>query len=166
MKPYKNSRSQALTPQQEQDRMVFAQWMLDQPENFPQRIIFGDESIWRLGKLSVNRQNWRYWAEENPHIVDEINNQGGKSYMCSVLMVDGQILEPFWFVNEEDGKPFNCDQQTYLEMLEEHFFPQLSARQIRKYWFQQDGRIKISICLILLLEPYFSIFKKAVQSCN
>ena len=81
-------------------------------------------------------------------------------------MVDGQILEPFWFVNEEDGKPFNCDQQTYLEMLEEHFFPQLSARQIRKYWFQQDGRIKISICLILLLEPYFSIFKKAVQSCN
>ena len=80
-----------MTPQQEQDRMVFAQWMLDQPENFPQRIIFGDESIWRLGRLSVNRQNWRYWAEENPHIVDEINNQGGKSYMCSVLMVDSHF---------------------------------------------------------------------------
>ena len=50
-----------------------------------------------------------------------------------------QILEPFWFINEEDGKPFNCDQQTYLEMLEDHFFLQLSAREIRKYWFQQDG---------------------------
>ena len=57
-----------------------------------------------------------------------------------------QILEPFWFINEEDGKPFNCDQQTYLEMLEDHFFLQLSAREIRKYWFQQDGKIKISIC--------------------
>ena len=70
---------------------------------------------------SANRQNWRYWSEENPHIVDEINNQGGKSFMCSVMMVDGRILEPYWFVTEE-GKAFNCDQHAYLDMLEQHFF--------------------------------------------
>ena len=89
MKPYKNSRSQTLTFQQEEERETFCQWLVNKPENFPQKVIFGDEAMWRLNRLSVNRQNWRYWAETNPHIVDEINNQGGKSYMSSVLMVDG-----------------------------------------------------------------------------
>ena len=128
-----------MTFQQEEERETFCQWLLNKSENFPQKIIFGDECMWRLGRLSVNRQNWTYWSEENPHIVDEINNQGGKSYMCSVLLVDGRILDPFWFV-DENGKSINCDQNTYLEMLENHFFPQLSARELRKFWFQQDGK--------------------------
>ena len=155
MKPYKNSRSQTLTFQQEEERETFCQWLVNKPENFPQKVIFGDEAMWRLNRLSVNRQNWRYWAEENPHIVDEINNQGGKSYMSSVLMVDGRILEPFWFV-DEDEKPFTCDQQAYLDMLENHFFPQLTARELRKFWFQQDGNYKISICSILLLSTMYA----------
>ena len=151
--PYKNSRSQALTFQQEEDRATFCQWLVDQPENFPQKVIFGDEKMWPLDRLSANRQNWRYWSEENPHIVDEINNQGGKSFMCSVMMVDGRILEPYWFVTEE-GKAFNCDQHAYLDMLEQHFFPQFSARELRKYYFQQDGKFKISICSIFGYNGY------------
>ena len=79
---------------------------------------------------------------ENPYILDEIRQQGGPKYMVSVMIIDGQILEPFWFVDSE-GVSFNQTGDVYRKMLEEHYVPILLSkfgrRGLRKYWFQQDG---------------------------
>ena len=87
-----------------------------------------------------NSQNERIWAIVNPHVVDDVKRQGTKNYMCSVMFLDGRILEPFWFVDEE-GKKFNCNQDTYLACLVDHFLPQLTRREKRTAHFQQDGQI-------------------------
>ena len=137
-KAFKHSRSQALTEKHTADRKAFCEWFLEQEEDFPQKIIFGDEKIFRLHSIFPNRQNTRIWKIVNPHVVDDVNNQGQKNYMCSVMFFDGRVLEPFWFVDEE-GKKFNCNQETYLECLEDHFLPQLTSREKRRAFFQQDG---------------------------
>ena len=139
-KAFKYSRCQALTEKQKDDRKVFCQWLLEQPENFVQKIIFGDEKIFRIGSIFGNTQNNRIWKIVNPHAKDAVNNQGRKNYMCSVMFYDGRVLEPYWFVNEE-GKKFNCNQETYLESLENHFIPQLTSREKRRAYFQQDGQV-------------------------
>ena len=108
-KSYKYSRSQALTEKHKLDRKAFCKWLLEQSENFPQKIIFGDEKIWRLDSMSANRQNNRIWSVVNPHRVMPVNNQGRKNYMCSVMFFNGRVLEPYWFVDQE-GKKFNINQ--------------------------------------------------------
>ena len=80
-----------------------------------------------------------------------VNNQGRKNYMCSVMFFDGRVLEPYWFVDEE-GKKFNINQGTYLECLEQHFLPQLSNREKRRAFFQQDGQM-IKKSLFMALGP-------------
>ena len=139
-KPYKYSRCQSLTEKQKADRKVFCQWLLEQPENFVQKIIFGDEKMFRLGSIYGNRQNNRIWKIVNPHAKDPVNNQSRKNFMVSVMFYDGRVLEPYWWIDEE-GKKFNCNQEKYLESLEDHFLPQLTRREKRRAFFQQDGQV-------------------------
>ena len=92
--------------------------------------IYGEKILFIMlfsNSIYPNNQNARIWAIVNPHVVDDVKRQGTKNYMCSVMFLDGRILEPFWFVDEE-GKKFNCNQDTYLECLADHFLPQLSRR--------------------------------------
>ena len=149
-KSYKYSRSQALTEKHKLDRKAFCKWLLEQSENFPQKIIFGDEKIWRLDSMSANRQNNRIWSIVNPHRVMPVNNQGRKNYMCSVMFFNGRVLEPYWFVDQE-GKKFNINQETYLKSLEDHFLPQLSHREKRRAHFQQDGQVLLLKSLFLAI---------------
>ena len=60
--------------------------------------------------------------------------------MVSVMFFDGQVLDPYWFIDAE-GKKFNVNQENYVESLEEHFLPQLTAREKRRAYFQQDGQV-------------------------
>ena len=144
MTPYKHARAQALEPQHEIDRKNFAKWVLQQDEHFPQNIIFGDEKIFPL-VMFPNRQNKRFWAVENPYIVDDLRHQGGAKYMVSVMIVDGQILKPYWFVDDE-GVPFTQNGEKYRKMLQEHYVPILNTkfgrRKMRQLYFQQDGIMK------------------------
>ena len=58
MKPYKLSLSQALTAIHKTGRLAFCEWLLQQPENFVQMVIFGDEKWFHLNQ-HPNRQNVR-----------------------------------------------------------------------------------------------------------
>ena len=143
MYPYKPSRAQALEPQHEKDRKNFVKWALKQDENFPQNVIWGDEKNF---ELDTQNKNGRYWSVENPYIVDDTKRQGQTKYMVSVMIVDGQILEPYWFVDSE-GVPFTQNGKRYAQMLKEHYFPlfelKFGRRKLRQLWFQQDGKSNI-----------------------
>ena len=137
MKPYKTTRVQPLSDRHKEDRKTFCQWLLDHPEDFVQKIIFGDEKKWVL-KYGANRQNNRYWAIHNPYLLDETKIQGQTKYMCLVTMVNGKVQTPHWFV-DEDLKPFNENAANYIEAIENHILPQFTQPELEEFWWQQDG---------------------------
>ena len=57
--------------------------------------------------------------------------------MCLVLIANGRVLPPYWFVN--DGKPYNVNAASYIEAIENHFLPEFSQRELAENWWQQDG---------------------------
>ena len=97
----------------------------------------GDEKNW-VKMFTDNKKNRHRWSLENPNYLEEVKEQGQKKYMSLVCMVNGKILEPYWFVNE-DGKPFNENGEIYLDVVQNHILPQISARELRKFYWQQDG---------------------------
>ena len=141
MRKYTYFKAQALEPKHEQDRKSFSKWYLEQPEDFPQKVIFSDEKMFSCEKAK-NKKNAGVWSITNPYLVDQIKSQGQTKYMAAVFIGDGKILPPYWFVDDE-GKPFSQTGQGYRTMLEEHFAPifttQFGRRRFRELWMQQDG---------------------------
>ena len=95
--------------------------------------------------MDTHNKNARYWSVENPYIVDDTRRQGQTKYMVSVMIVDGQIIEPYWFVDEE-GVPFTQNGERYFKMLKEHYLPifelKFGQQKLRQLFFQQDGIMK------------------------
>ena len=58
--------------------------------------------------------------------------------MCLVLIANGRVLPPYWFVNEQ-GKPYNENAANYIEAIENYFLPEFSERELSENWWQQDG---------------------------
>lgn len=68
MRPYQARNHQQLQPADLPQRLRFARWMtlrLLVDNDFPARILFTDEATF-TNKGTINRQNLRYWATENP----------------------------------------------------------------------------------------------------
>ena len=141
MRKYKHFKAQALEPHHELDRKLFSKWYLNQPEEFPQNIIWTDEKMFQLEKAK-NSKNDGVWSVHNPYLVDQVKSQGQKKYMVSVFIGDGKVLTPYWFVDEE-GVPFNQTGEKYRSMLKEHYAPvfttEFRRNRLRELWFQQDG---------------------------
>ena len=142
MKKYRYFKAQALEPHHELDRKSFSKWYLDQPEDFPQKIIWSDEKMFSVEKAKHSK-NAGIWSVVNPYEVDQVKSQGQTKYMVSVFIGDGKILPPYWFV-DDDGVPFTQTGQVYRTMLEEHYAPifttKFGRRRFRELWFQQDGK--------------------------
>ena len=80
-KAFKIAVGQELTSDHKKQRREFCQWLLDQPEDFPQKMIF-------VLKKEANSQNTRHWAAVNPFECSSGKAQGGKKVMAFVAMVD------------------------------------------------------------------------------
>ena len=76
-KVFKIAVGQELTSDHKKQRREFCQWLLDQPEDLPQKIIFGDEK-WFILKKEANRQNTQHWAAINSFECRSGKAQGGK----------------------------------------------------------------------------------------
>ena len=90
-KPYKPNVTVPLTNAHMAGRRHFSKWLLEQPEDFPDRVIWTDEKLFFLHS-APNKQNERYWAPENPNVTIESKEQGGKKVMCWAAVVDGRVL--------------------------------------------------------------------------
>ena len=57
-KPFRYTKTQVLTADHRRQRKAFCRWILEQPENFPDNVLWSDEKWWCL-QQGPNRQNDR-----------------------------------------------------------------------------------------------------------
>ena len=108
--------------------------------NLVKNIIFSDEATSCLNG-SVNRQNCRYWATENPHWMVEVNTQYPQKLNMWCGIVRGRVIGPFFFEQTLTG-------QVYFDFLQFELVPALLALfphpldpdyPDEELIFQQDG---------------------------
>ena len=136
--PYKLVITQQLLEGDYNQRKLFCEQMqLVFNDNDNITLFTSDEAHFHLNGF-VNRQNFRYWAAENPKELHE------KPLHCPRVTVwcavgKNTVIGPYFF--EENGVTVTVNSDRYLTMLNEFFIPQLRRKRIplRNVWFQQDG---------------------------
>ena len=108
--------------------------MLEENENLT--LIMSDEVHFHLNG-TVNKQNFRYWAPENPRKLHQRPLHSPKVTVRYGLGKCG-IFGPFFFEGEETAA---VTSDRYIRMFENCFLPELCRRGINRasMWFQQDG---------------------------
>lgn len=117
LKAYKIQVGQPLTERHKEQRVFFAKLMLDRFEkqelNF-EKIWFSDECHFHLDGY-VNRQNYRFWGSEPPHVLVEKPLHSQRVTVWCGISGKG-IVGPFFFTETVNG-------DRYLEMLEQEVIP-------------------------------------------
>ena len=134
--PYRINLTTELTDAHKRARQEYNRWLLEQPESFPEFVIWTDEKVFLL-HTCPNKQNERYWAPkgEDPHIEEACRVQGGPKVMSWAMIVDGRVFI-HWF---DIGVRQNSELYV-SEVLEGFMWPILQTMPNRaRYWFQQDG---------------------------
>lgn len=132
--PYKIQLYQQLTDHDVERRFNFANVMIEKIERWeldPTMIWFTDEAHFHLRGF-VNKQNWRHWGSENPHIaVAKPLHSERVTVWCALSSTS--IIGPIFI----EG---NVTAEKYKRILEDNFLPEIRRlRRVRGYWFQQDG---------------------------
>ncbi len=137
--PYKISLAQELKPEDYADRKSCALKLLSKVEagEIPlHRILMTDEAHFHLSGV-VNKQNMRFWATENPHIVHEKPLHSPKVTVWLGIASYG-IVGPYFF--QESNETVTVNKVRYIKMLREFLIPELKKRRkLSQTWFQQDG---------------------------
>lgn len=136
--PYKIMIVQELKPTDFENRRNCCQEMLNRiPE--PSTFFSSDEAHFHLSG-NVNKQNYRYWAENNPRELHQRPLHAPKVTVWCAVSKFG-VIGPYFF--EEDGRSVTINSERYLAMLEDFFepkFEELSEEtNLGDIWFQQDG---------------------------
>lgn len=119
-----------------QRRLVYCNWFLqnhDLDNRFHHRILFSDES--RFSNLGLfNRNNTRYWAQENPRIMREGRYQERFGFNVWLGMIGTRIIGPIIFEGPLNGERYLGFLQDQIELGLEQL-----PLNIRPIVFQQDG---------------------------
>lgn len=128
--PHKMVLTQELKPDDHRMRREFADWaleMLDGDPDFGQNIIFSDEAhFWLSGY--VNKQNCRYWSDQQPQIFEEAQMHPQRLTVWCGLW-HGGIIGPYFFRNGE-GRAVTVNGERYRTMLTEFLWPELENMDI------------------------------------
>ena len=136
--PYKIMVVQELKPADFENRKNCCQEMLNR---IPEQSTFfsSDEAHFHVSG-SVNKQNFRYWAEDNPRELHQRPLHSPKVTVWCAVSKFG-VIGPYFF--EDDGSSVTVNSQRYLAMLEDFFEPKLEKlseeTNLGDIWFQQDG---------------------------
>jgi transposase len=133
-KPYKMHLTQQIYDEDQDLRVEMAEILLPILDNRDHdgMIFFSDEANFHVSGV-VNKHNCRIWSESNPHATYEVAVNSPKVCVWCA-MSNTQIIGPFFF----DETTVN--QDNYLEMLEEYFYPIIQQKRMtKKIIFQQDG---------------------------
>jgi len=137
--PYKVQITQRLLPQDKPRRLAYAHFvenMLHGDGEFWFKIIMSDEAHFTLNG-AVNKQNCRFWADENPcEIFEEPLHDQKVTVWCGVSAK--KIIGPYFFENEA-GKAVTINGARYRAMLRDFVFPEMTENGMADFWFQQDG---------------------------
>ena len=132
--PYKIMTVQQLNLRDYQQRLSFCQTMLDMfEENEDLTLIMSDEVHFHLNG-TVNKQNFQYWASENPRELHQRPLYSPKVTVWCGLGKCG-IFGPFFFKEGEETATVTSDR--YIRMFENCFLPELRRQGINRasMWF-------------------------------
>ena len=134
MCPYKIQLYQPLKECNVIRRFDFANTLVEkiEREDFDvNRIWFSDEAHFQLHGY-VNKQNWRHWGKENPHLAVASPLHSQRVTVWCALSSKG-IVGPIFI----EG---NVTAPKYKEILENQFIPQAKKlKMVQNCWFMQDG---------------------------
>lgn len=136
--PYKLQVTQHLKGTDYALRKEFCERLLTMTWSDNVEIFFSDEAHFELNG-SVNKQNMRYWSQDNPErFVTKQLHSAKVTVWCAISKK--RIIGPFFFENE-NGRTVSVDANRYEDMLKSFFFLQMRQKRvrIRNTWFQQDG---------------------------
>lgn len=132
--PYKIQIHQELTQYDMDRRDQFAfrmkRW-IDRNKLDPNKVWFSDECHFWLNGY-VNKQNHRFWASENPRIIQTTRMKPERVTVWCAMSAKG-IIGPMFFGETVNG-------ERYRLMLESEFIPTADGLgAIEDFWFMQDG---------------------------
>lgn len=136
---YKIQLCQQLKPIDHFSRRVLSDWLIEHRKidaNFSSKIIFSDEAHFTLNG-TVNKQNCRIWATENPCEYQEQPLWPEKCTVWCAMWSKG-IIGPFFFEDDEE-KAVTINSERYGRMLTDYLFPKLDQIISDDFIFQQDG---------------------------
>mgnify|MGYP003623301927 CR=1 FL=1 len=119
---------------QREDFAVRMQVLLhDEPDAL---IFMSDEAHFHLNGF-VNRQNFRYWAHDNPRELHERPLHSPRvTVWCAMSRC--YVIGPYFF--EEDGVTVTVNSIRYTHMINTFLRPELQMLNLEQdVWFQQDG---------------------------
>jgi hypothetical protein len=101
-------------------------------------LIMSDEAHFHLNG-NVNKQNFRYWSAENPHMLHQKPLHSEKVTVWCGVSAFG-VLGPYFFENAT-GQSVTVTSDRYVELLREFLNDELCRLRVdtRLVWFQQDG---------------------------
>ena len=105
-------------------------------EDFLRLLWMSDEAHFHLSGY-VNKQNCRYWCENNPHELHQRPLHSPKVTVWCAVSAMG-IIGPFFF-EDAQGRTTTVTSQRYAAMIETFLAPALEQFPANEYWFQQDG---------------------------
>jgi hypothetical protein len=118
-------------------RTVYCQWLLQNnaaDRDFISSILFTDESRFTNNGM-FNKQNVRYWARENQHLMKEGNFQERFGVNVWAGIIGSRIIGPILFQGALTG-------ERYLQFLQndiEGFLNHLPFAELQRMYYQQDG---------------------------
>lgn len=65
--------------------------------------------------------DYRWWSQENPEWVGEVNQVGGDTVMVWAGIIDTQVIGPYFF-------PGTVNSDSYLDMIYNYLLPELHRR--------------------------------------
>lgn len=131
--PYKMALVHAIHEGDFQKRVDACQAIL---QNVPRNAVLltSDEAHFHLTGF-VNKQNYRYWAAENPRERHETPLHSQRVTVWAMVSAFG-VWEPYFF--EENGAAVTVTSARYIHMLQTFVQPKLQQLD-GEIWFQQDG---------------------------
>jgi len=105
-------------------------------DSFWHSIIMSDEAHFTLSG-SVNSQNYRYYAEENPQIIHEEPLHDQKVTVWCGITAE-KVIGPYFF-QDVHGKAITVNGERYRAMIRDFLMPKVEENEMQGYWFQQDG---------------------------
>lgn len=135
--PFKTQLVQELKETDYPIRLTFANLMLQRFDDF-NKIFFSDESHFHLHGY-VNKQNCRYWSQENPREKHQTPLHSPKVTVWAAISSRG-IIGPYFF-EDNNGQTQTVNSVRYAAMIREFFGPALHEIDgfNDEWWFQQDG---------------------------
>ena len=95
-----------------------------------------DEAHFHLSGY-VNKQNFRYWSDNNPRRLHERPLYSEKvTVWCAISSLG--IIGPYFF-EDEDGHAVTVNSDRYVHMLNNFFLPAIENYRNEHTTFQQDG---------------------------